>query len=226
MLRSQSSIRLLVLRRRPLDGLVRGEQLLADSVDADEPVVDDAEEERRPAAPADRVAVGDPAGVDEQALVAQRGDDRLLGLGRRHALVAGRSPGRSGRPRRSATITGRPWTRRELEVLGAARRARCGRCPCPRRARPRPTGSRGASTPILRRQLVERAVVLEPDELLAVHHAVVVAAPPSARRPLAVLPSPYSASGLTAAATFAGSVHGVVVQTTSDSVALASGKRT
>jgi hypothetical protein len=30
---------------------------------------------------------------------------------------------------------------------------------------------------------------------------------------------PYSASGLTAAATFAGSVHGVVVQTTSDSPA-------
>ena len=38
---------------------------------------------------------------------------------------------------------------------------------------------------------------------------------------------PYSASGLTAAATFAGSVHGVVVQTTTDSPGRSSsGKRT
>ena len=40
---------------------------------------------------------------------------------------------------------------------------------------------------------------------------------PSTRDQSPFSPSPYSASGLTAAATFAGSVHGVVVQTTSDS---------
>ena len=60
-------------------------------------------------------------------------------------------------------------------------------------------------------------------------HAHERLAPGSARRathsPLSR--SPYSASGLTAAATFAGSVQGVVVQTTSDSPGRSSsGKRT
>src|SRR5581483_8165128 len=58
---------LLVLRRRPFDAGVRLEHRLADLVRRDEPVVDDAEDERCVAAPAGRIAVLDPAGVDHAA---------------------------------------------------------------------------------------------------------------------------------------------------------------
>src|SRR5207253_10812903 len=69
-----------VLRRRPLDLLVRVEERLPQVVAADEPVVDDAEDERRLAAPAGRIAVDDRARLDEQAALAQRLGD---GPGRR-----------------------------------------------------------------------------------------------------------------------------------------------
>jgi hypothetical protein len=77
---------LLVLRRRPLDLVVGVEQRLPDLVAGDEPVVDDPEDERRLAAPADRVPVDDPAGLDQHAALAKRVDDRLLGLVRVLAL--------------------------------------------------------------------------------------------------------------------------------------------
>ena len=74
---------------------------------------------------------------------------------------------------------------------------------------------------LLSRQVVERALVPEPDELLALDDV-------RRRRPSAstAVPEP-TASGFTAAATFAGSVHGVVVQTISASPSRPfSGKRT
>ena len=61
---------LLVLRRRPRDRVVRVEHRLPDLVGGDEPVVDDAEHERRLAAPADRVAVDDRSLADEHAALA------------------------------------------------------------------------------------------------------------------------------------------------------------
>ena len=80
-----------------------------------------------------------------------------------------------------------------------------------------------------RREVVERPAVAQADELRALDaarrtcrrgSAATATHSPFSRRP-------YSASGLTAAATFAGSVHGVVVQTTTDSPGRSSsGKRT
>ena len=72
-------------------------------------------------------------------------------------------------------------------------------------------------------------LVLQPDELRAALALLEMLLRIAVDRdPLAdVVPRPYSASGLTAAATFAGSVHGVVVQTTSDSPSRPrNGKRT
>ena len=83
------------------------------------------------------------------------------------------------------------------------------------------TSSQGmtrCSTPSCAGEVVERALVAKADELLAAHLLDEVllrdsARPRPSRRPRAGrTPRP----GLTAAATFAGSVHGVVVQTTSD----------
>ena len=54
-----------VLRRRPLDGRVAVEHGLPDLVGGDEPVVDDAEDERRAATPAHGVAVDDRRRLDE-----------------------------------------------------------------------------------------------------------------------------------------------------------------
>ena len=80
-----------------------------------------------------------------------------------------------------------------------------------------------------RRQVVERALVRQPDELRAraapILERLVRVARAATHSPFSL--RPYSASGMTAAATFAGSVHGVVVQTTSDSPGRStSGKRT
>ena len=58
---------LAVLRRRPLDGRVAVEHRLPDPVGRDEPVVDDAEDERRAAAPADGIAVDDRCGLHDEA---------------------------------------------------------------------------------------------------------------------------------------------------------------
>ena len=110
-----------VLQRRPLDLLVRVQERLPQLVAADEPVVDDAEDERRLAAPADRVPVHDPALGDEQAAVAERFRHARLHLGRGEAgeLAVGRGhPPRlvDRREHRQAVHA------RELEVLGARAR--------------------------------------------------------------------------------------------------------
>ena len=79
-----------------------------------------------------------------------------------------------------------------------------------------------------RPERVERALVRPPDERRARErpHERLVRIERD-RDPVAVSRRPYSASGWTAAATFAGSVHGVVVQTTSASpVASRERKRT
>ena len=113
----------------------------ADLVDGDEPVVGDAEDERRVAAPADRDSGARcrPASTSMPRSL-ERADDlrrptstvdrpcsqpyvvveapRLVD---RRRARAGRARARARSPRRRSP-------------------ARCGRCRCPRRARPRPTG--------------------------------------------------------------------------------------
>ena len=64
--------------RRPFDRCVRVEHRLPDLLGRDEPVVDDAEEERRLAAPARRIAVDDPPGLDEETALSEARDDGLL----------------------------------------------------------------------------------------------------------------------------------------------------
>ena len=214
MLRSQSSMRL------PYCAGVHSTFAFASSigwrtsVDRDEPVVGDAEDQRRVAAPAVRVAVVDGARLDEQPALLQVADDlarrassvelavqpAVLGVeaarlvdGRQHRqVVDARTSSKSSAPQPGAM-----WT-----MPGAGRPST-----------PRPTGSRGARRRA-RAELVERARVAPADELRAGQASRERAPPASARlRPSRRSRSrPYSASGLTAAATFAGSVHGVVVQ--------------
>src|SRR5947207_3593589 len=62
----------LVLRRGPRNGVVRVEHRLSDLVARDEPIVDDAEDERRATPPADRVPVDDRRRIDKQIALAQR----------------------------------------------------------------------------------------------------------------------------------------------------------
>ena len=69
-----------VERRSPLDRAVGLEHRAANLVGRNEPVVDDAEHERRLAAPADRISMDDPACVDQEPALAQRRDHRLLDL--------------------------------------------------------------------------------------------------------------------------------------------------
>ena len=80
------------------------------------------------------------------------------------------------------------------------------------------------------REVVERPLVAEPDELGARERGATNVLVGEARRRAPTRRSRAarsSPSGLTAAATFAGSVHGVVVQTTIDSPGRSrSGKRT
>ena len=71
---------------RPLDRRVRVEQRLAELVDRDEPVVGEPEDQRRVAAPAERVAVLRGLGAHEQAAVAEVADDLLGRLAGREAV--------------------------------------------------------------------------------------------------------------------------------------------
>ena len=77
---------LAVLRRRPLDRRVRVEQRLPDLLDADEPVVGDAPDQRRVAAPAVWVAVLVEAGLDEQRPLTQIACDLVGGVARRRPV--------------------------------------------------------------------------------------------------------------------------------------------
>ena len=125
--------------RRPFDRRVRVEHRLPDLLGGDEPVVDDAEEERRLAAPARGVAVDDPPGLDEQTALAETLRPRAPPRHRPRCPRAIRSCRRRRRTRRSARApAGR--ARGPARSLPCPRPGRCGRCPCPRRARRRPTG--------------------------------------------------------------------------------------
>ncbi len=72
--------------RCPLDGRVRLEHLLPQVAHGDEPVVGDAEDQRRVTAPALGIAVLVQPRFDEAALFLERADDLLRRLGRRHAV--------------------------------------------------------------------------------------------------------------------------------------------
>ena len=85
---------------RPLDRRVRLEQRLAQLVDSDEPVVGDAPDERRVAAPAVRVAVQVDAGFEQIALLGEAADDLVCRLGRREPVQPAVVRRRTGRPRR------------------------------------------------------------------------------------------------------------------------------
>ncbi len=160
---------LLVLRRCPFDGRIRVEHRLPDLVRGDEPVVHDAKDERGLAAPADWIAVHDRPLRDEDASLAQRFGHTRCDLSRREAgEVAVRrkhSPGLVDRREHGKVVDAG-----ELEVLGA--RARCDvndagslveRDVVPRDHAVNDTG--------LRLELVERAGVLETDELVAADRA-------------------------------------------------------
>ena len=125
--------------RRPLDRRVRVEHRLPDLLGGDEPVVDDAEEERRLAAPARRIAVDDPPGLDEEPALAEASRPRAPPPHRPRCPPAPRSCRRRRRTRRSARAPA-ARARGPARSPRCPRRARCGRCPCPRRARRRPTG--------------------------------------------------------------------------------------
>ena len=90
------------VRGRPLDGGVGVEQRLPQLVDRDEPVVREAEDQRRVAAPAEGVAVLDGARAHEQAAISEVTDDLLRSLHRGEAVQPAVRPGRSGRSRRRA----------------------------------------------------------------------------------------------------------------------------
>src|ERR671934_257703 len=77
---------LAVLRRRPLDSGVRVQERLPDLVDADEPVVGHAPDERRVAAPAMRVAVLVEARADQEAPFAKVAGDLIGSVAGRGAV--------------------------------------------------------------------------------------------------------------------------------------------
>ena len=114
---------------RPFDGCVRVEQRLPDLVGRDEPVVDDPEEERRLAAPADGIAVDDPPGLDEQTRAREgprRQGSSTSSVENPSSAPSCRTP--VARTRRSGRSPGgrAPAKARSLRSL---RPARCGRSP-------------------------------------------------------------------------------------------------
>ena len=214
--------------RRPLDRRVRVEQRLAELVDGDQPVVGDAPDERGVAAPAMGIAVLVRPRLDEEARLREAAHDLIRGLDRREPVQPPVACRRSGPPRPPGRAPGGRGGDRARSPPGR-HRARCGRCPCPPRARPRPTESRGARP--RRRARGDRRRARGSARRRGPRRGRARRTRPSdsaRRRPTRPFSRrPYSASGFTAAATFAGSVQGVVVQTTRDSCGRSSsGKRT
>ena len=160
---------LLVLRRCPLDGRVRVEHRLADLLCGDEPVVDDAEDERRLAAPADRVAVDDRPLGGEQAARVQRVDHTDGDFRRREArelAVRRQHPPRLVDRREHGQVVNAG----ELEVL-RARPRRDVHDPGPFVERDLVPRDDTVDDARLRVELVERPRVLEADEVGAAHGA-------------------------------------------------------
>ena len=107
--------------RRPFDRCVRVEHRLPNLLGRDEPVVDDAEEERRLAAPARRIAVDDPPGLDEETPLPEARDDGLLrrigGDARQRPVVVVEDAGLVDRHEHRQLVHAA-----QLEVLGARAR--------------------------------------------------------------------------------------------------------
>ena len=168
--------------RRPLDGRVRVEQRLAQLVDRDEPVVGDAEDERRVAAPAMRIAVLVEARLDEQSALGEVADDLVGRVGRREPvqpavlvveasrLVDGRrAPRARARGESSKSSPPHPGAMWTMPVPSS-----------------RETSSQGitrCSTAAAGRRACRTARVPQSDELLAAHGAHERLAPGSGRPP-------------------------------------------
>ena len=179
MFRSQSSIRL--SRSRASTRRWRWRRASAPGPRHEIMIVRDSEDERRRAAPAHRVAMDDRTVLDDAPAPVELDDDGRPRPLPCFDLRTRRSPRRSVRPRRSERAPSRPCTFDSSKSSDPAPR-RCARCRCPPRARPRPTGSRGARplpAPADRR----RTLVLGPDEgTLTAHGAHTNASADSVRR--------------------------------------------
>ncbi len=174
------------VRGHPLDRPVRVEQAPADALDVDEPVVGDAEDERRVAAPAVRVVVQVGARLDEETALGQVADDLVGRLDGREpvqpAVVVVEAAGLvdRGQHRQAERAA-------ELEVLAAAARGDVddARALLERHLVPGDDAMLDAGA---RRERVERAAVAQPHELgaggAADEHVV---GKPRGEHPLAVL---------------------------------------
>ena len=99
---------LAVLRRRPLDAAGGLDHRLAHLVAADEPLVHQPVDQLGAAAPADGVAVGDLARLDQPPALAEVLDDLLRRVARCGGRAASRSPRRRRPTRRPARSSARP----------------------------------------------------------------------------------------------------------------------
>ena len=120
-------------------------RLVVQRTHADEPLVDEAEDERRPAAPAVRVAVGDGLEPVEPVLALEVLDDRLGDIAHVAPDQRPEPVEEDARPRRAAR---RPAARAPCRAGSPRRRSpgRCGRSRSPRPRRPRSTARPGART--------------------------------------------------------------------------------
>ena len=156
------------VRRRPLDRRVGVDHRLADLVAADEPLVDDAEDQLRAAAPAVRVAVLVRLLAQQPAAALEVRDDELGHLVRAVPDELAVALDEDARPRRPARAPAAPRGGRSRSPRRRSR-ARCGRCRCPRRARCRRRPRRGGRPRPARAGRRSRSRTGRPDELRAAH---------------------------------------------------------
>ena len=135
------------VRRQPRHVARRAAHRLAQRVHGDEPLVDEAEDQLRPTAPAMGVRVRIALGRHQQPSALEVGGDVLRQVGRVGVVGGlrqrGRSASRSRRRRRRTRRSGRsPAGRTPSRARSPPARSpgRCGRCLSSRRRRPRPTG--------------------------------------------------------------------------------------
>ncbi len=181
----------------PLDLRVLLEQLRTDLVDADEPVVREPVDDGRVAAPAVRVGMDVRAGLDEEAPLGEVADDLVGRLDRREAvqpavvvvetsaLVDRREHGKAERAAELEVV--RTGSGRDVDDAGSLLLLEVDLVP-----RDDAVLDAGA-----RREVVEGALVAEPDELGSLHaaHERVVRVP-GREHPLAVLAQAVLALGM------------------------------
>ena len=197
MLRSQSSMRLPMYSGTHSTFAFSSSSCRPDLVDADEPVVGEPVDDRRVAAPAVRVVV-EVRARPRRGSRARRGRRRSGRPPRpSRGRAASRSRRRSGPPRRPGVEHGQPERAAELEVLAAAAGRDVDDAGPLRRARPRPTGRRGARRSRPAARLSNGPCVAQADELRSLH-APDEGVVGEARRehPLAVLAQPVLALGV------------------------------